>query len=424
MAIDLTQWRGAESLLDATGAVHRGWRSVLASVLCLALGPSVILLMCFGVFVPVLHREFGWSISSISLGATIISLTIMLLSPLQGYLVDRLGSRFVMLVSIPMFGVGVGLLYFLPGDIRVFYAACMLLPILSIGVWPLSFMRMISTWFDQRLGLALGVTNVGAGLGAAVLPLVLGYVFQQHGWRAAYALLAALILFVIWPLAARFIRENPAVAGSSTARTTLAPAIGLSLPEVVRERPFWALCCSFFFLGILSSGMLTHQVNILMDHGLTHQQAIYLQSLLGISSIFGRLVAGWLLDRVRISRLMPALLIAAGAACVIYTATVPVALLTVSAFIFGVVIGAEFDVLGYAIRRYQGLRIFGTVYGLVFATFQLGGAIGVTTLGVIRSAAGSYSPALIAFAVVCLLAALVFASFGPYRFAPPGHRNS
>ena len=422
MAIDFAQWRGAESLLDATGTVHRGWRAVLASVLCLALGPSVILLMCFGVFVPVLHREFGWSIGAISFGATIISLAIMFLSPVQGYLVDRFGSRAVMLVSIPLFGAGVGLLHFLPGDIRVFYAACVLLPVLGIGVWPLSFMRLISTWFDRRLGLALGVTNVGAGLGAAVLPLVLGHVFQQHGWRAAYALLGSMVLLVIWPLATLFIRESSSVAGSSPGRTALATSNGLSLSEVIRERPFWTLCFTFFLLGILSSGLLTHQVNILIDHGLTHQRAIYLQSLLGISSIFGRLVAGWLLDRVRISRLMPALLIAAAAGCVIYTATVPVALLTVSAFIFGVVIGAEFDVLGYAIRRYQGLRMFGTVYGWIFATFQLGGAIGVTMLGVIRSAAGSYSPGLLVFAAVCCLAALAFASFGPYRFAPPEHR--
>lgn len=413
---NLRGWHAEEALIDADGSVHRGWRSVLASVVCLALGPSVVLLMCFGVFVPALHREFGWSIGSISVGAMIISLVMMVLSPVQGYLVDRFGSRRVILTSLPLFGISVGLLYFLPADIRVFYAACVLLPIVSVGAWPLSYMRLVSTWFDRRLGLALGVTMVGTGIGAATLPILLGGVFERSGWRMAYAYLGAAVLLLVWPLALQFIRESSAVSSLNERNPSSQPKIGLSMAEVLRERSFWGLGCAFFLVGILTNGMLVHQVSILIDRGLSQATATQLQALIGIAAIVGRLAAGWLLDRVRVSRLMPVLMLGGAAACLVYAIPAPATLLTISAFALGIVVGAEFDALAFAIRRYHGMRSFGAVYGWIFAIFQLGSAIGAVGLGMVRNTWQSYVPGMFAFAFICAAAALTFACFGPYRF--------
>jgi predicted MFS family arabinose efflux permease len=138
--------------------------------------------------------------------------------------------------------------------------------------------------------------------------------------------------------------------------------------------------------------------------------------LIGIAAIVGRLGAGWLLDRVRVSHLMPVFMLAGAAACIVYAMPAPAALLTISAFALGMVVGAEFDALAYAIRRYHGLLSFGAVYGWIFAIFQLGSAIGAVGLGVVHNTYHSYVPGMFAFAVICAAAALTFACFGPYRF--------
>jgi hypothetical protein len=88
------------------------------------------------------------------------------------------------------------------------------------------------------------------------------------------------------------------------------------------------------------------------------------------------------------------------------------------AFLIGLVIGAEFDVLSYMIPRYWGRKAFGRIYGVTFAVFQGAAALGAAGLGFSRGAFGTYAPALWALAGLMLICALLFSVLGPYRFDP------
>lgn len=411
---------GPSERLFAGGGVNPPWRVVMASMLALAFGPSVILLMSFGVFAPALGRAFGWGVGEISLGATIISLAIMVLSPLQGIMVDRLGSRTMVLISLPLFALGLASLSLMNGDIRLFYAACFIVPLLGVGVWPLSYLKLTSTWFDRRLGLALGITNVGVGIGAAIMPILIGLAFALAGWQAAYIGLAAILLLVVWPLAALFLRENPARPSAAVLRAAATQAPGLSLTQIFGTGSFWLLTLAFIILGVVSSGILIHQIGILTAHGLSNEAAIGLQSVLGVASIVGRIAAGWLLDRFKVSWLMAIVMVAAAVASILYASDISGPTLVLAAIIFGFVIGAEFDALGFAIRRYFGLRAFGAVFGLTFAAFQLGASIGVAAIGVSLAQTGSYSLGMTVLAGLCVLCALIFLCLRAYRYGPDG----
>ncbi|GAA3310053.1 hypothetical protein GCM10020295_76110 [Streptomyces cinereospinus] len=69
-----------------------GWRTAVASALGLTVGPSVLTVMAFGAFIAPLDREFGWGVSAIGLAASLLSVTVMIISPVQGLLVDRYGG--------------------------------------------------------------------------------------------------------------------------------------------------------------------------------------------------------------------------------------------------------------------------------------------------------------------------------------------
>src|ERR1700687_5503272 len=81
----------SERLFDGAGTLSPGWKTTLASMVGMTLGPSVTLVFCFGVFIRPLQEEFKWGIPAISFGASIIAIMIILTSMLAGYLTDRYG---------------------------------------------------------------------------------------------------------------------------------------------------------------------------------------------------------------------------------------------------------------------------------------------------------------------------------------------
>ena len=165
---------------------YAGWRVVAASMVALAFGPSTIAVMSLGLFIPSLEKDFGWPRTDIALATTIVSYMIVIVSPLQGYLMDRYGARRVMLPSIPAFALGIASLSLIPPVHWVYYTAWVIVPVLGIGLFPLAYLRTVGTWFTRRLGLALGLANCGIGIGGSVIPLIAGGLIAAWSWRRAY----------------------------------------------------------------------------------------------------------------------------------------------------------------------------------------------------------------------------------------------
>ena len=368
----------------------------------------------FAVFFQPLAQTFGWSKSAIAFGATIISIMIMLVTPLQGFLISRFSPRRMILSSIPCFAAGLASMYFLTPNIWHFYLAWIVIPILGIGVWPISYLKIIGEWFDRRLGFAYGVANSGIGVGAALLPWLVGYITAAYGWREAYLGLGVLALLV-WPVAFFMVGER---AATFPARARTDTAADATLGDALRSRAFWIIIAAFALLGVLSATVLVHQIKILIDAGMSRQAATSFQSVLGIALIVARLGAGWMLDRIKASYVMATFALGGALASALYALGLGAQLALPCTILFGLAIGAEFDVLSYIVPRYQGRRVFGQVYGIVFSTFQLASAISVYVISVVREQYGSYAPALWVVSAAMIVCAGLLLLLGPYRFAP------
>jgi sugar phosphate permease len=406
-----------EHLIDSGGRVYAGWRSTFGATAALSVGASTSTIMCFGVFVPYLHRAFGWGVGAISLAATLLSISIMVISPIQGMLVDRFGARRIIMLSIPLFGLGYAAMSQLSGDIRQFYLMWVLVPLLGFGVWPSSYIKVVTSWFDQRLGLAIGVANIGIGIGSVILPAMIGAVANAYGWRMAYVAVGVLSVAVAWPCAYCFIYERSRPRGARAGAPQRSGAmVGMCAREAWGEWSFWIILISFLLLGAGSTSLLVNQVAILVDNGMTVPAAVVMQSVVGVSTLCARLLVGWLLDRVAVKRVMPVLSLSGAGAMLLYAngATGPMAALC--AVLIGIMTGAEFNVLGYALRRYFGPRALGTLFGTVFAAFQLGGAIATAAVGYARGHSGSYQISLDCLAAATALTAVLLCTLGRYRF--------
>lgn len=388
-----------------------GWRTAMSSALGLACGPSVLTVMAFGAFITPLDREFGWGVPAITLAASFLSITIMVISPLQGLLVDRFGGRRLILYSSPPFALSLMAMYFLPDSLPVFYLAWIVIPLCGLGLWPVSYLRLTAGWFERRLGLALGVANSGIGIGTVLVPILTAVLISTFGWREAFLGLGAVAL-IAFPVAFFLLAEpSPRRAGVQAGGDTMRAA--------ATTRPFWLVLGAFLLLGMVGSTVIVHQIPLLLDAGVSRDVANLVPVALGVALIVARIATGWLLDRFPVSLVMSVFLVGGIVSVLIFAAGPNVLTGLLAAALAGLLIGAEFDVLSYLIPRYFGRLAFGKIYGIAFAVFQIGGAVATSVVSVSRDSHGSYTPAMLVLAVACVICGALFMNLGPYRYDGP-----
>jgi MFS family permease len=369
--------------------------------------------LSFGPFIPAIEQDLGWSRVEVSFAVTIVSWMIVLVSPLQGMLVDRFGPRRVVLASIPLFALGLAAFYFVPPDLLLYYSLWALVPVLSIGLWPLGYLQAVTRWFDRKLGFALGCANAGIGVGSTLVPLVTGALIAAYGWREAFLGLAALIVLVSLPTVFFCVRE-PAKAGQGVQRSA-EKAAGMPLPEVMREPSFMILNAAFFMLGLTATSLVLQQVPLLVDAGWTAADATFhVQFIFGFALLFARVCVGFVIDHVFAPRVMLAVAMGGAIACLLYALYPDAAIL--SAILLGFLLGAEFDVLAFLIRRYYGNVAYGRVYGIIFSMFYVGSGLGILGLAQSRQMFGDYDTGLYIAAGVLIVCAFVLSFLPQYRF--------
>jgi len=393
--------------------------TTFGAMIGLALGPSVIANLTVSSYIGPIEAEFGWLRSDVSFAFSLVAYMIVVMSPLQGMLVDRFGPRRVILTSIPLFALSLGAIYFTPDNIYVYYFLWALVPIAGLGLWPLGYLQAVTPWFDRKLGLALGCANAGIGVGSTFLPmLVIGPIIAAYSWRHAVLAIAALVLFVSWPVVAWCLRE-PAV-DEAHKKTAASHTFGLSFRDSMREPTFWMLNLGFFLLGMTATSLVTQQVPLLRDAGWTIAETTRLQTTFGFGLLFARIAVGFIIDHVFAPRVMTTVSIGGALACILY-AVVP-EWGYVSALLIGFLLGAEFDVLAFLIKRYYGYLAYGRVYGVIFGVFYLGSAVGIWGMPKLREMTAdlSYDNGLYAAAAILLASAILMAFMPAYRYAA-GH---
>jgi MFS family permease len=380
---------------------YYGWRVVLAACLGVMAGFGSLFVYTFSVFVKPLAAEFGWSREAISSGFAVAALTLGFISPLLGRWIDRFGPRRVILVCMTIYGSAIVSLSVLGSGLWQFYLTCFVLGVVGNGAAHLAYSRSISTWFQQRLGTALAFVMAGAGLGAMILPVVAQSIISHSGWRTAYASLGGLALLLGLPLSWRYIRDR-VVLGNKSAPVAHA---GMTWQQGVRSFSFWIITAILFVSSISMNGAITHLSALLTDRGLTAGSAALCASILGGSSLLGRIVVGSLLDRFFGPRvaLVINLITALGIFLLARASSFPAGCL--AAALIGIGAGGEAAITPYLLTRYFGLRAFSTLYGLTWTFYAAAGAIGPVILGRAFDATGSYASLLTLLATALGLAA-------------------
>ena len=394
------------------------WWVVFGSTLGLTVGNAPVMFFTFGVFLGPITNDLGLDRATVSSGPLIGLALAAIISPFVGKLIDRYGVRRVTLTFITLFSSTIALISLAPASAAGFlflYSLCLLF---SGGQSAIPYAKAVSAWFDQKRGLALGIAMSGTGIGVFVMPLFATILIDAYGWRSAFVGLAITTFAVGFPAVALFVRDPPAAASDRVKRAPATP--GIPAAAAWRSGRFWLIAIAAFLVVMAVNGTNGHLVPLLMDRGLSARVAASAVAVMGLSTIAGRLIGGYLMDRifapylaagVFLLPLVPLTLLGAGAA-----GAGPF----VAAICLGLSLGAEVDLLGFLVSRYFGLSAFGEIYGYVFAIFTFGAGIGVYFMGLSFDLARSYNPALVGFGACLVVAGVLISRLGPYVY--PAHR--
>lgn len=277
--------------------------------------------------------------------------------------------------------------------------------------------KIVSGWFDNRRGLALGIAMGGTGLGAALIPQIVRFVIENHGWRSAYLAIGALTLLFGFLSIAILVRDPPKSPGDTSQGTEM-PLSGLTLGEAMRTGAFWIILSTVVLLTTLLNGITAHLVPMMTDRGITATAAAAMFAPYGIALLIGRFFTGIVFDYVFAPFVTGGICIIAAAGAVLLASGLGSAAPLIAVICIGFANGAETDALGYLTGRYFGLKHYAAIYGFFFASFAFATALGPFLLGLSFDQTHSYNNALYGFIVAQVLAVVLLARIGPYRFKP------
>jgi MFS family permease len=397
--------------------VHYAW-IVLAVVFSATLA-GVGVRAAPGVMIIPLQRAFGWDVGTISAA---VSLNIILLGatgPFLAGLIQVVGLKRTMLGCMMLLIAGTGLSNFMTAPWQLFVTWGLMVGIGS-GAGAVGIAAAVANrWFVTRNGLAMGLLTAANAAGQLVFLPLLAMLAQLYGWQGV-AVAATLAVTAMLPVVVLLLPEWPADLGlgpygasgvmRSPPREANPFAVATTaLRRAARSFDFWLLTSSFAICGLSTNGLInTHLIAYCADRGIPEIGGAGILASLGVFSLIGSTVSGWLCDRYNPRLLLFWYYGLRGLSLIVLPFT---EFDVVSISIFSIFYGLDWVATGPATfaltNELFGRRDTPVIVSWIFAGHQVGGALAAVGAGTVRSMTGDYLLSFVFSGFACLCAALL-----------------
>lgn len=389
--------------------IFYGWRIVAAGAGMQFLQTALVYLS-FGAYLAVLRDTFGWSKTALAGAASLQQIESALLGPLQGWVIDRFGSRGMLRVGVAVLGSGL-MLFSTIDTLLGFYGAFVLIALgVSLsGFFPISI--TIINWFEKKRARALSTLHFGLALGAVGVPLV-AWSIQSFGWRATAFVSGLIVLAAGFPLASvvkhrpedhgEVVDGLPSQSEQAAGERRSAPGRDFTTREALRTRAFWLVSIGHGLALCTVSAVNVHAIVHLKESlGYSVSSAAFVMSLM-IACYGGGIALGWLVGDRYDKRLICALCMLLHMAGVLLLAyATSLAMLVAFALTHGVAWGWRGPLMNAIRADYFGRSAIGMIVGLAAIITVIGNASGPLVAGLFADALGDYRAG---FTVIGLLA--------------------
>ena len=411
------------------------WRShwPLVATTAVAMSLAALSTAIFGVMLGPIEAELGWTRAQISTGPAMVSIMGLLLAAPAGFLIDRIGARKVGIMVVLISCTAIAAMSLVGNQLWHWWAAWGLFAIsgaFTSTVW----LAPVSTTFNAGRGMAIALTISGTGISMALAPSIAEYFVQHHSWRLGFVGLAAIWFAITMPLVLAFVpphnrprtQESQATTANATTTDATSPAPAQELRGLTPRQGFGSPTFYLLFFASLVStitgvALVLNLVPVLTFTGLSRVDAVAIVGSMGIASITGRIIGGWLMDRYDVRKLAVYASFISLAFPVVLLAFPGVTWIAMAGVIaYGLTGGMKMNAIVYLVGTHLGLRSFGLFFGTISITTTVATGTGPLIANYIYDLSQSYAPVIWAAIPGFLLSAALFALLGPAPdFSPP-----
>jgi len=377
--------------------IFYGWWIVLA---CFFIGLYVggVVFYGFTAFFEPIREEFGWSYMQISFAASLRGLEMGFIAPLVGFLVDRFGSRKLILYGTITVGLGLISLS-LTQSLAMFYGSFLLVAFGAGGCTVVVTMSVVANWFHRKVGIALGVMASGVGASGFFVPLIV-WLINVYGWRTTLIVLGLGMWALGIPLSF-VIRDRPEQYGYlPDGESSVEPipkleiqgrGVEIGLKEALKTRSFLYLCTAEAIRMIAVAAVIIHVMPYLSSVGVPRATAGIVAGAIPLFSIIGRFGFGWLGDVFDKKYVMVWALFLMGLGMLAFCYVQVTGVVFLFLLLFAPGYGGGMVIRGAILREYFGRDSFGKMIGILMGFGSIGGIIGPTLAGWAFDTLGSYN---------------------------------
>ena len=398
--------------------IFYGWFALAGAMLIIYIvGGSFV--HSYGVLLPVLNAEFGWSRAVVAgaLSAGIIAFGLP--SPIFGILVARLGPRVPIIFGNLIAGICIGLISMAqePWHLYLLY-----IPMGLGGGFGgyIACTAVANNWFVKKRSLAMGIFTASAGLGGITFPPLVTALIDAMGWRSTWLILAGIVCILAVLLGGVILlRNKPEDMGLLPDGEPADPVTEVEKIESKQERqkgyelgeirrviaqPSAWFIGAFAAANSFASGMLqTHQIAYLRDIDYTAITAASTLSFMSIFSVVGSLTFGTLAMKINVRYLASAAFVTQLMGLTILLTSKKLGLIYVFAALQGISNGSLITALPTFVGNYYPRDRYAQVMGIVFPFQVISNALSAAFAGLIFDATGNYTPAFTTAAIFSLV---------------------
>tara|TARA_B110000263_G_scaffold54413_1_gene45820 strand:- start:1077 stop:2345 length:1269 start_codon:yes stop_codon:yes gene_type:complete len=409
-------------LLKNFSNVYYGWLIVVALFLAMAIGIGTR--QGFGIFVDIWETEWGVSVSSISIAASIGWLVNGLAAPIVGQLSDKYGPKIILIFSAITISISSILIAtsFNIITLSIYYG--FLLSFATATGGPVGI--LLSKWFVKRRGVAMGAVMAGGSIGSLFFIPLLTFISLSFSWQLAWITIGTLGFIVVVPLFILVLKNDPSELKNISLDTNHeldssnieeGPLWVNEWSKAYNSKPMWQLSIGYFVCGITTASISVHFIKWAISENISPSEAAFSFGILSAVNGISVFCSGYFSDKFERRYILAMVYFVRGLAFLFLILLSGQIALWAFAIVGGMSWLATVPLTTALTSEIYGTKKLGSLVGLINMSHQIGGAGSVILFGLVFDYYGNYDLGLWVGVIALLIASAVSFTINERKFS-------